>query len=405
MNPRFYSGEFMISPAPVHLDGNWCSHACTYCFANLNQPSRRNHATDVLATCRAIDSQSPKKLPDRLIANGHTILASNTVDPFSESNKRLFQEYFGLLDKRGGKYLYQTKGGDSELIESRITREPATWYISLTGRDTQKTEPGAPSHEQRMELIRELTKAGHHVIAGINPYHKDLWGGHPHDLVDELGQSGVKHAWVQDMHLSQVQIGNMKGSGKDVAINIAKNKKDSGIFDFKDILTANGFNVMMSGDTEVPGFWDEHYKINKFWPTMDSWRKHLDGLRDGKAVVFSQQKMLDYFTPTELAGNQSCLQEIVFGFGRQARNLEKKDGKSRRHHYAPRSMAQVFDAYWNVAEYSTPMRYSRFALLGSQDGETILQCDSGKDLFVYDGSIQAEGAHKMGREVDYFFYV
>lgn len=197
MNPRLYAGEFLISPAAVHIDGNFCSHRCAYCFANLNQPERRNHAKDIVSTIKSIDNGSPKKIADRLIAGGHTILASNTVDPFSESNKRLFSEYFSALDKRGARWMYQTKGGDHELIADRMSRSRETWYVSLTGKDTKQTEPGAPEHHERMELIAELIKAGHHVIAGINPYHVELWGGsHPHWLIDDLSKSGVSHAWI-----------------------------------------------------------------------------------------------------------------------------------------------------------------------------------------------------------------
>ena len=36
-----YWGELFVSPAPLEMTLNHCSHACAYCFANLNDPQRR----------------------------------------------------------------------------------------------------------------------------------------------------------------------------------------------------------------------------------------------------------------------------------------------------------------------------------------------------------------------------
>src|SRR4029453_3427001 len=33
-------GELLTSPIPLEVGFNLCSHACTYCFANLNKPGR-----------------------------------------------------------------------------------------------------------------------------------------------------------------------------------------------------------------------------------------------------------------------------------------------------------------------------------------------------------------------------
>lgn len=35
-----YYGEFMVSPCPLELSFNYCSHGCVFCFANLNKPLR-----------------------------------------------------------------------------------------------------------------------------------------------------------------------------------------------------------------------------------------------------------------------------------------------------------------------------------------------------------------------------
>jgi len=45
MSIRVYTGELLKSPVPLHLDMNWCSHGCFYCFANLNRPNRRLDAS------------------------------------------------------------------------------------------------------------------------------------------------------------------------------------------------------------------------------------------------------------------------------------------------------------------------------------------------------------------------
>ncbi|MFH1058314.1 MAG: hypothetical protein V1797_06470 [Pseudomonadota bacterium] len=40
MSLRTYTGEYLVSPVPLHLDLDICSHACWWCFSRLNNPDR-----------------------------------------------------------------------------------------------------------------------------------------------------------------------------------------------------------------------------------------------------------------------------------------------------------------------------------------------------------------------------
>lgn len=45
---RLYTGEFLISPIAMELAMNFCSHACTFCFANLNKPKRWHNIKEII---------------------------------------------------------------------------------------------------------------------------------------------------------------------------------------------------------------------------------------------------------------------------------------------------------------------------------------------------------------------
>jgi DNA repair photolyase len=55
-----YWGEFLISPIPLELSLNYCSHKCAYCFANLNDPKR---TSDVKAIMRFLSDYLERETP------------------------------------------------------------------------------------------------------------------------------------------------------------------------------------------------------------------------------------------------------------------------------------------------------------------------------------------------------
>lgn len=38
---RAFKGELLWAPEALELSMSWCSHACSYCYANARKPDRR----------------------------------------------------------------------------------------------------------------------------------------------------------------------------------------------------------------------------------------------------------------------------------------------------------------------------------------------------------------------------
>jgi len=70
-----YKGEFLVSPIPLEIDLNYCSHKCNYCFANLNNPKRKANTNKIINQIK--NCHNSKSIESYLLANGYPVLMSN----------------------------------------------------------------------------------------------------------------------------------------------------------------------------------------------------------------------------------------------------------------------------------------------------------------------------------------
>src|SRR4051812_27633493 len=104
-----YVGDFLLSPVPMQLSFNWCSHACSYCFANLNSPSRSFDLKEFQAQLKGIYSNS--SLVSHLLRERYPVVISNLVDPFATSNYGVAIPIIEMLTDLGVPVTIQTRGG------------------------------------------------------------------------------------------------------------------------------------------------------------------------------------------------------------------------------------------------------------------------------------------------------
>ena len=128
---RIYSGEYLIGPTLLHFGGNWCSHNCAYCFANLNKPDRAAEPADVAKIYKWYDTGSTS-IEFELMKAGHPVMMSNDSDPCSKTNYALHAAVHDASQALGFNMSYQSRGGVIEAEQRIINSRPTMVYVSLT---------------------------------------------------------------------------------------------------------------------------------------------------------------------------------------------------------------------------------------------------------------------------------
>jgi DNA repair photolyase len=199
-----YYGEFLVSPVPLELDMNYCSHLCGYCFANLNRRDRKINLTQITNLLNGFEER--ETLEAKLLKERYPVMISNHVDPFAASNYQQTIPLLELLRYHGIPVTIQTRGGRG-IDEALELLEPSVWYISITFNDDAArriVEPGAPTIQSRLELISKLRERGHRVVVGINPLEPE-WMPDPASILNECASRGAEGAWIESLHLNPKQ--------------------------------------------------------------------------------------------------------------------------------------------------------------------------------------------------------
>lgn len=399
MSIRVYTGEFLTSPVPLHLDMNWCSHGCFYCFANLNQPNRLLDASFLRPMVKALSTNGNDDEPAVywLARRGYPILASNTVDPLARSNCEQFKEIHDALSDFGCRFTYQTKGGDHEAAEKALSDKPTMFYVSLTSDNDKRLkeqEPGAPPHRARLEFMAEAKRRGHHVVAGVNPMVPEWWMD-TDKLIDDLLAIGVRHMWLQPIHLSRHQVSAMpanqrKRFAKWIEYAMKKIPPDAltiGAF----MRDARNAGIQIFGDDDSPfAFWDSYFELGfPFWPTLTGWFKHLVQVGGGLPVIFSLDDFASW-CDVGLPAGKAWYKEFVQPFGRTIRNKIAEGETWRKAHECPRSLREALAVIWRWYDYPTVMRSGN--ICAAMQGEDIMLDDNGEVVMVF---VPEEHEHEL----------
>lgn len=288
-----YVGDFLISPVPLQLSFNFCSHKCTYCFANLNNPNRSFDLKEFQGQLKGIYTNN--SLASVLLREKYPVLVSNLVDPFATSNYGVAVPTLEMLAQLEIPVAIQTRGGRG--IDDALAFLPkSVWYISipmLNDDIRKKIEPGAPSIESRLQLIEILKNAGHEVLVGINPTIEDfLPGNDSQRLIGILKAKGVHGIWVAAMHFNTKQLKVMPAKdrerlGERVIQKGLKNARglQQTCFDFiddlKEYALLNGLWVEGMFEGEKNHFFDPFYSTySKVFPTIHAF---INWCHDNKA--------------------------------------------------------------------------------------------------------------------------
>lgn len=310
-----YYGEFLISPVPLELQGNYCSHKCAYCFANLDAPQRRMDVRQAMGLIA--NHASRRTLEARLLQLGYPVCASNHVDPFSVSNWRLMRPVLEALVQLGNGVQIQTRGApehkDEWIAEALAILPPAVWYVTIPYLDEarrQALEPGAPSIASRFALIDRVRAAGHRVVVGFNPAVPE-WEPHPEQLLAAARDHGAEGVWIERLHLNRQQEAEMsarerEAMGEPLLTTAKKRRADPAHFDY--VIAARhaaldlGLQVFGIGQPCRSDFFRPYQEIygGRVFPTQQDWVNYCyDTDAQGRLIEFDE--FADFYLGRTLA--------------------------------------------------------------------------------------------------------
>ena len=146
------TNALLLSPIPIQYTGNYCSHKCVYCFANINNPKRKTDIAKLNSLLKNYKNRSD--LTSYFMREKYPIIISNNIDPFSKSNQPFVNDLIYTLKDLGIPVVLATRGGVGTEILKDL--QPAVIYISIpydSEEKRQKYEPHAPSLEQRYDFF------------------------------------------------------------------------------------------------------------------------------------------------------------------------------------------------------------------------------------------------------------
>lgn len=192
-----------------------CTHACRYCFARptheyLDLDAGRDFDTQVVVKLN-VAAVLRRELRRRSWSREVVALGTNT-DPYqrAEGRYRLMPGVIGALAESRTPFSILTKGTllrrDLPLLRQAAGQVAVSIGISLAffDADLQKQiEPGTPSPQARLSLIRDIADAGfapHVMVAPVIPYLTDSTA-HLDDLLGALAEAGASGVTAFPMHL------------------------------------------------------------------------------------------------------------------------------------------------------------------------------------------------------------
>ena len=192
-----------------------CSHACRYCFA------RPTHEYLELDPGKDFDTQIVVKtnVADVLRHELHrpswqreTIALGTNTDPYQRAEGRyaLMPGIIAALSGSGTPFSILTKGTllrrDLPLLSAAAGTVPISLAVSLAVADPEvhrSVEPGAPSPQARLALIRSIRDAGfacHVMVAPVLPHLTDSVE-HLDTLLGAIADAGATSVTVFGLHL------------------------------------------------------------------------------------------------------------------------------------------------------------------------------------------------------------
>ncbi|MEU3269402.1 Rv2578c family radical SAM protein [Saccharomonospora sp. NPDC006951] len=192
-----------------------CSHACVYCFARQSHTYLEFDAGEDFNSQVVVKVNAPEVLAAQVRRRSwtreHVAMGTNT-DPYqrAEGKYRLMPGIIGALADSGTPFSILTKGTmlsrDLPLLRSVSTDVPVGLGVSIALLDRsmqRRLEPGTPSPQARLDLVRRASDAGLPCGVFVAPVLPGLTDSREvlDDLLAEIAAAGATGATIIPLHL------------------------------------------------------------------------------------------------------------------------------------------------------------------------------------------------------------
>jgi len=383
-----YWGGFLNSPIPLEFSLNWCSHACHYCYANLNSPNRTTDMGQIMGLLSNYNDRTTYAA--QLLKMGYPVLCSTHVDFFAKSNVQQSIPLMELMNELDIKFAISTRGGD-HYIEVIKKLPPKAIYFSVTTLDDDisiRVEPGAPLPSERLKMIEQSVEFGHRVVVGINPTVPE-WISDPIALMQSLKDVGVEGILSQPLHLNNRQIANISDRGlaalgESVLSRGKKRNRDKETTDLvnqiQSIATDMGLSIRDLGQSRRSDCWRPFKDIYPvLMPTLQDFVNYCwdSGKTEGDIIEFEEFR--DFFLPE--------LPQGIFPLRNHLNATQNRKWCAEWNEVIPKNMTYESLLYWvwklNDIAYC-PVNAMTFRWAGEldTDGEWIKYTDSNEMPFM-----------------------
>lgn len=306
-NLSVYWGAFLNIPIPLELSLNYCSHNCTFCYANLNSPQRTADVSQIMGLLSSFWER--ETYAAKLLQMGYPVMCSTHVDFFAKSNEAIAMTLFEVMIEGGVNFAILTRGGDRYLEAVRMFPKPVVIYFSFVAFDdaiAARIEPNSPLPSERIRMIEETIALGHRVVAGINPCVPE-WIGDPLPLLAKLQSIGVTGLLAQGLHLNNRQIDNMNGReiaaiGKTVLKRGKMRLRDKGMSSLLEFTLAAAHEMGLETYSIGQGLYSDYWKPYKdvypvMFPILQDFVNYCwdSGKEEGDAIAYEEFR--DFFVP------------------------------------------------------------------------------------------------------------
>jgi DNA repair photolyase len=386
-----YFGEFLVNPVPLHLILPKCSYKCSYCFVG-DKKTDFNYFKNQLN-----NSDKNNSWLAQLLKEKYPVCVSNASDPFAPGVDDVFFQMKDMLDEHGIRICYQTKGG-KKCIET-LDKEPPTFVYFTVTSDNDKIikqyEVNTPFFQERIEAIEHIAKR-HFVVIGLNPFIPEWWID-IESFIGELNRIGIKHIWHGNLHINKKTYTqqHFQKYKELLSLGCLKEKPYQRVYDYYiNYIDNQGINCFSGATSLKLGFWDEYFKLFKWFPTLDEWFSilHKQNVKTGMPIAFT---VSDFNAFLKLPFYQ-VFYKYHSSFGRTLRNVKKDNS------FQVRNMPEFLDILFDPVNYPTVFRHDNIFVLVENNETYKPEMDDNRSLILVYDYLNDETITKTPDEISWY---